>query len=54
MKMNKRQIKKIRKKSILFVCSFVTSWAEYKKYKREYHEWVIQDKRRQRELEETF
>ena len=44
--MNKRKAKKLRKKQDMFVTSFVSSYRELKKIDRDYHEYVISDKRR--------
>ena len=39
--MNKRQSKKNRKKTELFVTSFVSSYKELKQFDRSYHEFVL-------------
>ena len=46
--MNKRQRKKNQKKQEMLVLSWVKSYKELKKISRSYHEYVIAEKRRDR------
>lgn len=46
--MNKRQRKKIQKRDNEFICSFVSSYKELKKFDRDYHNYVVDYERRKR------
>ena len=46
--MNKRQRKKAQKNQESFVLSWVNSYKELKKISRSYHEYVVAEKRRDR------
>ena len=49
MAMNKRKAKKLRKKLDMFVTSFARSYREVREHDREYHEFVIADRRSSKE-----
>ena len=49
MAMNKRKAKKMRKKVDMFETSFASSYREAREHDREYHEFVVVDKRRCKE-----
>ncbi len=46
--MNKRQVKKHKKKMELFAISFVSSYKELKEFDRSYHEYVLMCKRKEK------
>ena len=47
--MNKRKAKKLRKKLDMFVTSFARSYREVREHDRQYHEFVVADKRSSKE-----
>lgn len=49
MAMNKRKEKKLRKKQDMFVTSFASSYREAKEHDRAYHEFVVSDRRSNKE-----
>ena len=54
MAMNKRKAKKFRKKQDMFVISFARSYREAREHDRQYHEFVVSDKRSIRNKEECY
>lgn len=44
--MNKRKRKKMQKKQEIFIASWANSYRELKKLDREYHEYVVSDRRK--------
>lgn len=47
--MNKRKAKKLRKKQDMFVASFARSYREVREHDRQYHEFVVADRRSSKE-----
>lgn len=52
--MNKRKAKKLRKKQDMFATSFARSYREAREHDRQYHEFVVADKRSRKNKEECY